>query len=498
VPSYLDTTEVSVVGDDPATRLASLGTTKVVRVPGGANTPNLPADQQSLCRLTILGGGADWLDAVRVARESLPTQPSDYYDARFVYKIFCDSPGAQQYTTFEQAGQLTRDFAALTDNWPQVAYLVGWQYHGHDTGYPAVDVVNERLGGYDGLVRLMEDARAWNCTISMHDNYDDAYLDSPAWDEDVIARGPDGELMKGGVWAGGQSYIIGMARYAAGPGLDRVRYTCDRYHLRDTYHLDVLSAAPLRHDRDPAHPASAVANLRGKWAIVDEFAKHGVDITSEGLSWPFIGKLSYFWNSPRGRADHFGCEQTIPLMAALYRKSASWGGLNADGAGVLESLFYNAGFSCDLNARTDRAWLADSFYLLQVPWFRLHRKPLETFRRDGDRTILGFGPGTGAEIDWKSGSYRVTEDGADIARDQATFCPLGNDRLAFYSRTAQTLSAPLPKGWDANRIVARGLSVDRPPQPAAVSVQEGEVRVRVEARTPVLVYRDQAVASRQG
>jgi hypothetical protein len=492
VPSYLDTTEVSVFGDDPSLRVATLGTTKVVNVPGGPTTPDLPANQQSICHLTILGGG-DWLAGVNAVRRNLPRQRLGYYDERFVYKIFCDMPGAQGFTTFEEAGKLTRDFAALTGNWPQVAYLVGWQYEGHDTGYPAIDVVNARLGGRDGLMKLMQEARAWNCTISMHDNYDDAYPESPAWDENVIARGIDGELMKGGVWAGGQSYIIGMAAYAAGPGLERVRTTCERYRLRDTYHIDVLSAAPLRDDWNPAHPAGAVANLRGKWAIVDEFARHGVDVTSEGMSWPFIGKLSYFWNSPRGRADTFGCEQTIPLIAALYREAASWGGLNADGAGVQESLFYNCGFSCDLNKDTDRTWLADSFYLLQVPWFRLHKKPLQSFHREEDKTVLGFGEGMSAEIDWQTGSYRVTENGAEIARDGATFCRLGESRLAFYSRTAQELTAPLPAGWKVDRVVAQALSVGRPPEPVVASVDEGQVHVQVEARKPVLVYRDAEV-----
>ncbi len=45
-------------------------------------------------------------------------------------------------------------------------------------------------------------------TSSYHDNFDDAYRDSPRWDESLIARDSQGGLQQGGVWAGGQSYII--------------------------------------------------------------------------------------------------------------------------------------------------------------------------------------------------------------------------------------------------------------------------------------------------
>ena len=46
---------------------------------------------------------------------------------------------------------------------------------------------------------------------------------------------------------------------------------------------------------------------------------------------------------------------------------------------------------------------------------------------------------------------------SDVARDGDTFCPIGRDRVAFYSHSAKQLSAPLPEGWDANAVVARTL-----------------------------------------
>jgi len=490
VPSYLDTTEVAV--DDGAARCTTLGTTKAFRVPGGRPTPDLLVNEGSLCRVRVLPSSpqSPWLDAAHLLAEGLPARPTSYYDNRFVYKVLCDMPGGKEFQTFDQVADLLRRLAALTDNWPQVAYLVGWQYTGHDTGYPAVDKVNERLGGYDGLMRLMDEGRKLNGTVSLHDNYDDAYTESPAWDESVIARSPDGSAMRGGIWAGGQSYIIGMAAYMRGPGPERVRYTVERYRIRDTYHIDVLSAAPLRHDWNPGHPASAVDNLHAKWAVLEAFAARGVDVTSEGLSWPFVGRMSYFWNSPRRQAERFGGEEPIPLISALLRTSAAWGGLNGEGAGVLESIFYNAAFSQDLFGGPASLDLAvDSFYLVQVPWFSLHTRPLTGFARDGSRVHLEFGEGTFADLDWNGLRYAVTVDGVEIARDGATFCRLDDRRIALYSRAPQTLATPLPAGWDAATLEATALHGDGHREVVPLIHEGGRLRVPVAARRPVIIRR---------
>jgi len=79
------------------------------------------------------------LALARRLRHRLKARPNPLYQA-LVYKIFCDVPGLPQkdVTTFADALELIKRIHRLTGGAPQVVYLVGWQYRGHDTGYPAV------------------------------------------------------------------------------------------------------------------------------------------------------------------------------------------------------------------------------------------------------------------------------------------------------------------------------------------------------------------------
>lgn len=499
-PAYLDALSISVVASSSQKVKASLGAVIVRKVAGGPHTPNLTVDAGAPCHVTVLPGNPEtgWLDAANVLRKGMPARRTGFYDDRFIYKIFCDMPGAHDCVTFDQALQLVRGIAALTDRAPQVAYVVGWQHHGHDTGYPDVSVVNARLGNLGRMQNLVAEAKKVNCILSAHDNYDDAYRDSPAWDERIIARDVNGNLMKGGVWAGGQSYIIGMHAYLAHGLAERVANTCSRYPFHQTYHIDVLSAAPLRNDWNPDDPASAVANLHAKWAVLNEFAKHGLDVTSEGMSWPFIGHISYFWNLPHPRGDRFGHAEPIPLVPALLRLSSSWGGISGtDNAAITESLFYNSAFSRDLG-RDDAALGAAAYYLLQVPWIHLHQRLLRSFRSEAGRTLLDYGNGTRVELDADGTHYRVTVGGVEIARDGATFCRLDDRRIAFYAREDRELSAPLPSGWQAGSVTAVALSQDGARKPVTATIHNRRITVTVPAGVPIMLYRTAEDARRGG
>lgn len=515
--AFMDGTTLAVSGE-PGKRRASLGTIKCHRVNGtlcydmntGPGTPrncgnrqtrNLLIEQESQCRLDFLSTPGDktsltWFDAAKLVRKRMPPIPNHLYDNAFVYGIRCDEPSyPKASSTFEQCEQLIHQIAELTDYSPQIVHLWGWQYRGKDTGYPAVQEVNQRIGGYDGMMKLMEKAKAYNCIATLSDNYDDAYRSSPAWDEKIIARRPDGELWESRNWTGENSYIIGLAKYMDGPGMERVRYTCERYKLPKTTHVDVLSYFSIRNDWDPEHPASGIKNLRdGRYKILHEFAKRGVDVSSEALRYAFIGKISSFWYMTGPGTCPFG-GTAIPLLATIYRKSAVWGqsGRTTTVAErIMKTLFYNGCSHAIVRADMNLNDALDTFYLIMVPWFQLHARHIESFRREGERTVIGVEDNAVIDIDWNAKAYTASLDGSPICSEAGTFCPLDNDRIAFYSLTAQELTANLPRGWQASEVRASKLSANGAEE-FQISVDGSRVKARVEARIPVIAYRNDAV-----
>jgi hypothetical protein len=509
--AFMDGTLLSVAGDAPDRR-ARLGTTKAFRVDGSGcydmnlgkgapkscgnqATPNLVVEQQSACRLDFLEPSAvaqlGWIDGAKLVRARMPEIPNHFYDDKFIYGIRTDEPRfPKPSATFERCEQMIRDMHGLTDGWPQLVHVWGWQFRGKDTGYPAVNVVDERIGGYDGIMRLMDRTKTLNATVSLSDNYDDAYRSSPAWDEAMIARKPDGDLWKSREWTGEESYIQGLAKYMEGPGPERVRYTCERYKLPGTIHVDVLSYYAIRNDWDPKRPASGVRNLEaGRYRVLEEFKKRGVDVTSEGLRYPYIGKMSMSWYAGGPTPCPFG-GKPVPMLGLIYRKSAVWG--RAGNAGDLPlslMMFYGEAQHSIFTGDGPVERMLDSFYLAMVPWFRLHLLNVEGFERVGERTTTTLeGSGNSVVIDWDKKSYSVVLDGAEVARDNATFCPLGQDRIALYSVVEGPLTAMLPAGWDPQEVSASALFPERK-EPAKFTVEGRRITVEMQARKPVMVVR---------
>lgn len=518
VMAFMDNTELAVEGE-AGHRRAELGTVAIHRVNGSLSwdmnaepgkpriagndrTPNLLVEQRPLARLDFAGdfdgnGTVDWLDGAKIVRARMPEIPTHYYDDRLPYMVHVDEPRwPAPHMTFAQTETLVRQMAMLTAGAPQDVYLWGWQFHGKDTGYPAVNEVNARAGGADGLKKLIEESRALNANVSFSDNYDDAYRSSPAWDTAYIARRPDGELWESRNWTGETSYVLGIAKYMAGPGTGRVRYTCRQYPVKDTYLIDVLSYYPIRNDWDPEHPASGIKNLtEGRYKVLDEFRKCGLDIVSEQLRYAFIGKNSVNDNGPTGGPSPFG-GVAIPLAATIYRHSAIWGlsGQAWRQAPEIYSLFYN-GHEFFGGPETPEH-LAAFYYGMMVPWYQVHYRDVESYRREGERTTIGLAGNSRIDLDWQNNRYTVTVDGAEVARDGDTFCPVGQDRIAFYSTKGGRLSARRPKEWDARNVAALALYPDHAEE-VTVSIADGKLSVDAPAGRPIVAFRDGEAARRK-
>jgi len=183
----------------------------------------------------------------------------------------------------------------------------------------------------------------------------------------------------------------------------------------------------------------------------------------------------------------------------VYGQSATWGnpGRSANLAErLVRTFFYSAPAHMFFRSNTDLRSITDIFYLMMVPWFVLHARNVESFRREGDRTILGLEGNAVVDLDWAKQGYSITLDGVEVARDASTFCPFGNDRIAFYSTEARELVAALPPGWSGSSMAGFALSSDGATE-APVSVDGGTVGVAVAAQKPVLVYRNGERARRR-
>jgi hypothetical protein len=516
VSAFMDGMAVEIVGE-PGHRHARIGTVEVYRVDGGRayemndlgppiagneNTPNLLVGQTPRCRLDFFGdldgnGSVDWVDGEKVLRQRMPPIPTHYFDDKLLYLI------AGKYklekepkTTFAQAETMIREVAMLTDYAPQVVLVGGWAYDGQDTGYPAEDKVNESMGGYGGLMHLINSGPASNANVTLNTNYDDAYMGSPKWDPAIIARRPDGALWKSRDWAGEFSYIVGMAKYMQGPGVERVDHAVKRYHLHDAILVDALSWYAIRNDWDPEHPASGYKNLvDGRYKVLEEFRKRGVNVLSEQLRYPYLGKLALSVDGVSGRDDPFG-GQPIPLLPALYRESAIWGSGGASLKDVARNLFWNSRPGPWYNNSTDRRDIADFYFMTVLPWMHIHDLEIEGFKGEGDHSVIELGRRSRLSVDWMTRDYSVVVDDVEVANQHGTFCPIDDERVAFFSRESRRLQAALPAGWDAARITARALFVDHR-EPAPVKVEENRITVDVPAERAIIVYRDATAAAKQ-
>ena len=130
---------------------------------------------------------------------------------------------------------------------------VGWNLRGHDGRFPTLFPVEPALGGEDKLREAIACAHELGYQIVCHCNNTDFYTISDRYDEKDIALRPDGSLLKGGLWAGGQAYSACFQR------------VCDAYVDEDyrrlvdlgfsgTFHVDVTSCITPYPCFSPRHP----------------------------------------------------------------------------------------------------------------------------------------------------------------------------------------------------------------------------------------------------
>jgi len=233
-----------------------------------------PASDDPALRLADYQPSGDYYDWRRTGRPERPWFHK--YDQGLVMKIFLaertdEGRGCKVYLTFEQALEVIERLDRITCGAPKIVYLVGWQYNGHDSKYPAWGEVNHRLKRAQGatalesLKWLMREGRRHHTIVSLHINALDAYEDSPLWQEylekDIIAKDKRGAPLKGIVWSGLQSYPLSYAREwetgCAKRRIDGLLKMLPDLKEAHTVHIDAFHTYP------PLPPASQYEGFKG-------------------------------------------------------------------------------------------------------------------------------------------------------------------------------------------------------------------------------------------
>ncbi|MBT3274077.1 MAG: hypothetical protein HN368_13050 [Spirochaetales bacterium] len=382
------------------------------------------------------------------------------YHQTLVYKVMnCIKDGSGEmkevYLTFEQTLEVIRKIYNMTCGIPQVIYLTGWQYEGHDSKYPSWAKANRHLKraeddtAEDSLRWLMREAKKYNTRVSLHINMIDAYPDSPLWDlyveKDIIAKDIHGKVIPGKEWGGAVSY--------------QMSYTQEWKHgLAQKRIDDLLKMLPELQDSKTIHiDAFLGARPADKQGIISPYL--GYSREQEAAT---QRKIYRYW---RDRGIDVTSEWVYGLRDDRFVGLQPWTWHQGDEIEDLPDKLY-----CTTEMKAEREITADpenldglseQFYLKVLPWYYKNNE-------------------TGVK-----GSQKIV-DGTDICIP-AYWCA-EKTLIAFSKDGYESKTWTLPPDWiGAEKVFVSRITLYGPEESREIPVIEGRVDLAVESGESVKI-----------
>jgi hypothetical protein len=326
---------------------------------------------------------------------------------------------------FEQTMEVIRKIDQLTLGIPKIIYLVGWQYNGHDSKYPAWGEVNPKLKrpqdttALESMKWLMEEALRYHTTVSVHINMFDAYNDSPLWDtyveNNIIARNADGSL-KEGEWGWPVSYT---QEWNTGYAQKRIDAICDMLPLTKagTVHIDAFHTwPPYEPDGSPISPYlgfTAGQETETQRKIFRYWAGKGIDVTSEGMRFLRLSAFeglqpAAWWYSP-------SIDEYMKWPAAYY-----CGGTTNEPSGKL----FGRSMHGESIIRKDPVQLNGflrEFCTRTLPWYFLNRLERKEYVGEQAYQEVHFSENVVSRLNGEM--FTITRDDKTILQDEDVFIP---------------------------------------------------------------------------
>jgi hypothetical protein len=405
--------------------------------------------------------------------------PDPLYKETVWYKVFNARRLGDVSTTYKQTLEIIEAIYHVTDHLPQMAYLVGWQYDGHDTGYPSYDRLNLALGTREDLLELIRVAKErFDCVISYHSNVDDAYPLYPGWDESLMCRDVDGTLMPWQVFDNRQSYHLCHTKdVESGNLFKRLDAMLKLIPVEKTIHLDAFRYYNSSWDGDQ-YIGPMEELICGVRPILEYFKARGIDVSTEAVDgWAIdcpgwfsaVFHLEDYWRAQIYHGKILG--------GGRYPALGGWG----MGSGINRDLDY---------AMLQRDWstILDYIYLGTLLYRFYQEREMVEFHIPPHEVHMRFADGVRVDMEARKEYLKVTWGDLLIASGHDRFIPL-KDAIYIYSRDGGERTWRLPADWRGVPVEIFSLSRSgRQPAPAH-RLEPDSLWINLPPRTPVKIVR---------
>lgn len=214
--------------------------------------------------------------------------------------------------TFDEAAQVAEHLKNDL-KLDRVLYILGgWTHRGYDNEHPDIMPPAPECGGGPALADCSRRVQKLGYVFGLHDNYQDIYHDSPSWSESLVMKHRDGSLMKGGVWWGGQAYLVcsqESIKLAQRPqNLPAVKELTQA----NSYFVDTTFAAGLFECYDPHHPLQKPDDMRCKQELCDYGrGVFGIFGSEDGREWA-VAHADFFEGLTGVSGGYFHNKKLLP------------------------------------------------------------------------------------------------------------------------------------------------------------------------------------------
>ncbi len=218
----------------------------------------------------------------------------------------------------------------------------GWIQGGYDESHPDIWPPDPSFGTLEQLKALVTTGDP--VTVALHDNYNDIYPQTGSFPDGVIQR-PDGKLMTGGIWAGGQTYIVN-ARNA----LEYARRNWEAIRTLEprAMFIDVTTATYLYDSYEDGNTLTRAQDEALKIELLQFYKGQGMVLGSEEGADFGVPYLDWIENRHRRVAG-----ESIPLWPLVYHDAAFCARYEAASGG---------------GAQTTLRWLTDMLWGYMPLW----------------------------------------------------------------------------------------------------------------------------------